>query len=170
MSDVWTQAALEAHAACAGGVVLYVLELWHADWDSSVFCVANWADVTVQIESTASRHAGQDVLCIGLPLEIVEGGIEIAATPSVRIRIDNVTGELTAPLELAALSRTPVYAVVRSYRDDNLATPLQVSPCDMTVTAPVATDRTVEAVLTVPDIMQKNYLTEMMTNDTCPCV
>ncbi len=170
MSDIWTEAALEARATCAGGIELYVLELWHADWDSSVFCVANWEDITVMIEAGAPRHASEYVLCVGLPFEVVDDGVSFATTPQVKLRIDNVSGALTSPLELAALSMSPVKAVVRSYLSSDLVTPLQISPCEMTVTMPVVTDKTVEAVLTIPDIMQKNYLTEMMTNDTCPCV
>ena len=168
MSDVWTQAAREAFATATGGVILFTLELYHPDWDAPIFVVSGFEDIVVTLEATAPRLAGQQVECIALPFEVVDGKIEAATTPEVTLKIDNVSNEMSEYLEAAAGSRYPVKAIPRTYLESNLSVPLQVLPFEMTVTNPSANNSSVTCTLTVPDVMQRNAFTESMTSARLP--
>ena len=170
MSDIWTQAAQEAFATATGGVILFTLELYHPSWTTPVFVVAGYDNITITLEPTAPRLAGMQVECVALPFEVVDGKVEAATTPEVTLKIDNVSGEMAEHMELAAGSRYPVKAIPRTYLETNPTTPLQVLPFEMTVTNPSANDSTITCTLTVPDIMQRNFLTELMTSDQLPCL
>lgn len=117
-------ALAEAYASAPPAVVvLHTIELWHPTWAAPVRLVADFADLTATLESTAPVNPGAAVLFTACPFrftlpQVGEGRQELS------LQIDNVSALLMPLIESADLSSTtPILATYRPYLSTDTSAP-----------------------------------------------
>jgi hypothetical protein len=124
LSDAYKQAAAIAPVYRA---MLFAYELWHPTLAAPVYFVNDRADLTATIEATAARNAGTAQTFVGCLLQMQRPEeSESAASPSVSLQREGVSGLLKAALDTARGSLVPWQLIERVYASDDLTGPAKL--------------------------------------------
>lgn len=110
-------------------VVLATYEFIHSTFASRALVVCNYEDIT------AKDEAGVTVTYVAIGGLRTSGFEESdqAATPTLKLELDGVSGQLISALDLALTTLEPVYVIERIYVSDDLSTPALLPPAKAVV-------------------------------------
>ena len=123
------EAIKEAYASVPEETVLDCIELRHSTFDTPIRVVAavppgedDSTGITLTHESDAPVDASTAVLYLAMPFGITHPNHEEGRIPQLKLWIDNASGQLDAPLELAVLERESIQITYRQYLASDLTT------------------------------------------------
>ena len=132
----YSEAYAEAMAtAGVDDLVLYLLEIRHADLAAPIRLVINDENVTARLEDDAPEDGGTWVAhtAIAFGLQLPEES-DTNAAPAAQFWIDGVSSLVAGELEVAAESLDPVELTVRTYMANDLTTPAVLPPLSLELT------------------------------------
>lgn len=165
-----SDALKEAYASAAGGGLVYhTIELYHQAFTVPIYVVRDNRELTARIESGAARNAGALVTFVGYPFDVVPPDQTSVGLPQATLIIDNVSREISAQIDLAVVSDTPIVMIYRSYieADLNLG-PENDPPLQMEITAVSTTPYQITATCGFPDLLNKRFPGQDYTLATFP--
>lgn len=131
-SEAYAEAAAYAPVRRA---MINTYELWHPTLPEPARIVNQFEDVIATLEADAPRDAGMPVLFMASVVSASRSEeSDEAATPSVDVVIDNVSGLLSDALRLARESDVPWQLIERVYASDDLSGPAQLPVLVLTFT------------------------------------
>lgn len=134
-SEAYAQAAAYAPIRRA---MVRTYELWHPSLPAPARIVAQMDDIDATLEATAPRNPGETVNFLASFVEASRSEeSDEAATPSVNVTIDNVSGILSDALAAARGSMVPWELIERVYASDDLSGPAQLPVLKLTFTESV---------------------------------
>lgn len=128
-----------AEAMASAGVddlVLYLLEIRHADLVAPIRLVINDTNVTAKLEADAPEDGGAWVehTAIAFGLQLPEES-DTNAAPAAQFWIDGVSSLVASALEVTAESLEPVSLTVRTYMSTDLTAPAVLPPLALELTS-----------------------------------
>lgn len=171
MPDTSLSAAIAEAYACAPSdrVILHTLEIRHPAFiDESgnadaIRVVRDHADLVATLEADAPLHPGLAVTFLAYAWEMDLPEVAQAATPSLTIKIDNVSRLIVENIQRAVASPSPIYVTYRPYLSTDLSGP-QISPVlTLEVTEIFATSYVVTATARFADLSNKLFPGETYT-------
>ncbi|WP_162255203.1 DUF1833 family protein [Rhizobacter sp. Root1221] len=115
--------------------MLLTYELWHPTLPEPARIVHDMAPLEAMLESTAPRDAGEVVTFMASYVEASRSEeSDDAATPTVNVTIDNVSGLLSDALRIARGTNIPWELIERVYASDDLSGPAMLPVLRLTFT------------------------------------
>lgn len=164
-----TQALKEAYAVAPNNTVAYhTLEIYHPAFTTPIRVVRDFVDLTATLESTAPRNPSTAVTFTGYAFDIVPPEVSTIGVPQCQIQIDNVSREITANLELAIPTSTPIQVIYRMFISTDLSAPQNNPPMILTITSISVDVFKVTATATFGDLVNKKFPSVIYDINTFP--
>lgn len=164
-----TQALKEAYASAPNNSVAYhTLEIYHPAFTTPIRVVRDFVDLTATLENTAPRNPNTAVNFTGYAFDIVPPEVSTVGVPQCQIQIDNVSRDITANLELAIPTSTPIQVIYRMFLSTDLSAPQNNPPMILTITSISVDVFKVTATATFGDLVNKKFPSVIYDVNTFP--
>ena len=159
MPDFTLEDALEEAYASAPTeeVVLHTLEIRHPDFTQPIRVVRDHQDFTAYLEADAPENPGEEVTFIAMAFDFTLPEVTKSTSPEIEIGLDNVSGEITAYLDLAANSPDLIEVTYRPYLASDPSGPSMNPPLTLTIRSVTADIFRVKAVAGFADLANKKF-------------
>jgi hypothetical protein len=160
MSDsALSEAIKEAYASAPSDIVVVnTLEMRHPAFTTPIRDVADYAPVTARLEAAAPVDGGEMVEFQPFAFEFTLPEVMEKGVPEMAIRIDNVSREIMANIELAMPLPDKLEVTYRAFLSNDLAFgPHNDPPLHLTITSIEADAMTISARASIADFVNKKF-------------
>lgn len=172
--DLWTQAIQEAYASApTGEVILNTLELRHPSFINldgdvePIRVVRDYGELLVegdpdiygwelQLEDEATVNPGEYVKFVSMMFDFELPAQQEGSLPTIEIKIDNVTREVSQYLDTAVTYSEPIQVTYREYLLSDKTQP-QFILAGMTIQSVKSTVTSVTATASFADLVNRNF-------------
>lgn len=159
MPDFTLSDALEEAYASAPSseVVLHTLEIRHPDFTQPIRVVRDHQDFDAYLEADAPENPGEEVTFIAMAFDFTLPEVTKSTSPEIEIGLDNVSGEISAYLDIAANSPDLIEVTYRPYLASDPSGPSMNPPLTLTIRSVTADIFRVKAVAGFADLANKKF-------------
>lgn len=105
-------------------VIFHTVELMHASFPAPQrFVTGRETDLTATLEATAPFNPNTAVVFTALAFDFIPPGHDESGPSPARIRLDGVSGQLVAILDLTLSTNAPINVIYRAFVDNALTSP-----------------------------------------------
>lgn len=148
----------EAYASAPSSeVVLHTLEIRHPDFTQPIRVVRDHQDFDAYLEADAPENPGEEVTFIAMAFDFTLPEVTKSTSPEIEIGLDNVSGEISAYLDIAANSPDLIEVTYRPYLASDPSGPSMNPPLTLTIRSVTADIFRVKAVAGFADLANKKF-------------
>lgn len=154
-----SEALKEAYASAPSDVIpIDTLEIRHPAFTAPIRVVSDFVPVTARLESNAPINAGEMVEFLPFAFELSKPEMTDQGIPELGLRIDNVSREIIAHIELALPLPDKLEITLRTYLDTDLSSgPQNDPPLHLTIVSIEADAVSIMARASVIDFINKKF-------------
>lgn len=164
-----SEAILEARASAPGDVQYFTLEIRHAGLTQPIRIVYGLDDIDARLEAGAPVDPGAVVTFIRYRFDFVAPDMTVDGPGRMKILIENIDPAITAAIDSAVHTTTPVHVTFREYLGAGLLDGPENDP-PVTMEAQVITSDVYAVTMECgfPQFRNKQYPTMVYTSETHP--
>ncbi len=155
-----SRAIREAYASAPRGVIIYhTLEIRHPTFDTPIRVVRDYQDLEAYLESDAPENPGEEVFFSRFDFDFTKPEISADGVPQMQLKIDNISRDISAALDLATTTTDLVEITYREYISTDLSGPQNDPPISMYLVDVKADVFAAHGTARFPDLLNKRFPT-----------